>query len=126
MKRRHFLSVLGGAAMWPRTAVRAQQAGDKISRIGWLTAQQASSLAPYVDTFRTSLADLGYVEGRNLAIEFRYGDDAIERVPELVVELVRVPVDLIVALGISPHGSGSSFTQPGTNERKPPCGDSRA
>ena len=48
---------------------------------------------------RAALADLGHVEGRNLAIEFRYGDDMIERVPELAAELVRLPVDLIVAQG---------------------------
>ena len=48
---------------------------------------------------RTALADFGYLEGRNLAIEFRYGDDVIERVPGLAVELVRLPVDLIVAQG---------------------------
>jgi putative ABC transport system substrate-binding protein len=68
-------------------------------RIGWLTAQQASSLAPYVDAFRAGLADLGYVEGRNLTIDFRYGDDAVERVPALAEELLRIPVDLIVAQG---------------------------
>jgi putative ABC transport system substrate-binding protein len=52
-----------------------------------------------VEAFRASLADLGYVDGRNLSIEFRYGDDAIGRVPELAAELVRLPVDLIVAQG---------------------------
>jgi len=48
---------------------------------------------------RESLTELGYVEGRNLRIEFRYGDDAIERVPELAADLERIPVDLIVAQG---------------------------
>jgi putative ABC transport system substrate-binding protein len=52
-----------------------------------------------VEAFRSSLADLGYVEGRNLSIEFRYGDDAIELVPQLATELAHVPVDLIVAQG---------------------------
>jgi putative ABC transport system substrate-binding protein len=71
----------------------------KVVRIGWLTAQRAASLAPYVEAFRASLADLGYAEGRNLEIAFRYGDDAVARVPELAAELVRLPVDLIVAQG---------------------------
>lgn len=97
MKRRGFLTGLGCAAVWP-LAAHSQQP-PKPARIGWLTAQRAASLAPYVDAFRASLADLGHVEGRNLAIEFRYGDDAIARVPDLAAELVRLPVDLIVAQG---------------------------
>jgi putative tryptophan/tyrosine transport system substrate-binding protein len=66
-------------------------------RIGWVTAQQASSLTPYVEAFRAGLADLGYVEGRNLTLLLRCGEDHLERVPELVAELLQVPVDLIVA-----------------------------
>jgi len=85
-----------GAAL-PR-GVGAQSAA-KVARIGWLTAQQASSLAPYLGALRGALADLNYVEGRNLVIEFRFGDDAIERVPELAAELQRIPVDLIMAQG---------------------------
>ena len=61
--------------------------------------QQASSLTPYVEAFRSGLADLGYIEGRNLVLVLRYGDDNLERVPELAAELVRVPVDLIVSQG---------------------------
>ena len=56
-------------------------------------------MAPYLDAFRTGLADLGYLEGRNLVIEYRYADDAIERVPELAAELACIPVDLLVAQG---------------------------
>src|SRR5205814_7556827 len=77
----------------------AAQGSQKIARIGWVTAQQASSLTPYVEAFRSGLADLGYIEGRNLALVLRYGDDRLERVPELAAELVRIPVDLIVAQG---------------------------
>jgi putative ABC transport system substrate-binding protein len=97
MKRRVFLASLLAVAAVPRTVTA--QGVAKIVRIGWLTAQQASSLVPYVDAMRIALADLGYVEGRNLVIEFRYGDDVIERVPELAAELARLPVDLIVAQG---------------------------
>src|SRR6185503_14920794 len=77
----------------------AAQGTQKIARIGWVTAQQASSLTPYVEAFRSGLADLGYIEGRNLVLILRYGDDNLERVPELAAELVRVPVDLIVSQG---------------------------
>jgi putative tryptophan/tyrosine transport system substrate-binding protein len=80
MKRRVFLASLLAMAAVPRTVVAQRTA--KVVRVGWLTAQQASSLTPYVDAMRTALADLGYVEGRNLVIEFRYGDDVIERVPD--------------------------------------------
>jgi len=97
MKRRVFLASLLAVTGVPRTV--AAQGVTKVVHIGWLTAQQASSLAPYVDAMRIALADLGYVEGRNLVIEFRYGDDVIERVPELAAELARLPVDLIVAQG---------------------------
>ena len=102
MRRREFITLLGGAAAaWPlpgRGQVAAQGA-VKAARIGWVTAQQAASLVPYVEAMRSALAELGYVEGRNLVIEFRFGDDAIERVPGLAAELVRLPVDLIVAQG---------------------------
>ena len=98
MQRREFLGVLGGATVaWP-LAARAQQSA-KVTSIGWLTAQQATSLTPYLDAMRAGFADLGYVEGRNLAIVFRYGDDMIERVPELAAALVRLPVDLIMVQG---------------------------
>jgi putative tryptophan/tyrosine transport system substrate-binding protein len=97
MKRRKFLLSLLAIAAVPQTV--AAQGVAKVVRIGWLTAQQASSLVPYVEAMRTALADLGHVEGRNLVIEFRYGDDVIERVPELAAKLVRLPVDLIVAQG---------------------------
>jgi putative ABC transport system substrate-binding protein len=97
MKRRVFVASLVAMAAMPRTGTA--QGAARVLRVGWLTAQQASSLVPYVDAMRTALADLGYVEGRNLVIEFRYGDDVIERVPELAAELVRLPVDLIVAQG---------------------------
>jgi putative ABC transport system substrate-binding protein len=77
----------------------AAQDTAKVARIGWLTAQRASSLVPYVEAFRAGLAEFGYVGGRNLVIEYRYGDDRIDRVPELATELVQLPVDLVVAQG---------------------------
>ncbi len=97
MNRRHLLaSALACAA--PLPGARAQSP-PRTLRLGWLSAQGEPSLAPYVRVFRAALAELGYVEGRNLLIEFRYGDDHLERVPQLVDELVRTPVDLIVAQG---------------------------
>jgi putative ABC transport system substrate-binding protein len=97
MDRRSFLATLGLMAWRPEYAFA--QGTPKLARIGWLTAQRESSLTPYVKAMRESLVELGYVEGKNLTIEFRYGDDAIERVPDLAADLERLPVDLIVAQG---------------------------
>jgi putative ABC transport system substrate-binding protein len=95
--RRGFLASAVAFAFAPRRAFAQGQA--KAARIGWLTAQQESSLTPYLAAFRSSLADLGYAEGRNLVIEYRFGNDAPERVPDLLAELTKLPVDLIVAQG---------------------------
>jgi putative tryptophan/tyrosine transport system substrate-binding protein len=95
--RRNLLASGLAIAVPPRLA-RAQ-AAERVARIGWITAQQASGLTPFVDAFRSGLADLGYVEGRNLVLVLRYGDDRLERVPTLAAQLVQVPVDLIVAQG---------------------------
>jgi putative tryptophan/tyrosine transport system substrate-binding protein len=98
MRRRDFIKVIASsAAAWP-LGVSAQQP-ERMRRIGWLTAQREASLTPYLKAMRSALAELGYVEGKNLTIEFRFGDDAIERVPDLAAELVKLPVDLIVAQG---------------------------
>ena len=99
MKRRDFFSIVTGTMAW--SFVAHAQSVTKVTRIGWLTAQREASLAPFIAAFRLSLADLGRVEGKNLAIEFRFGDDNIERVPELAHELVRQPVELIVAQGLA-------------------------
>jgi putative tryptophan/tyrosine transport system substrate-binding protein len=97
VKRRAFLgSVLATAILPP--SVHAQGV-PKSARIGWLTAQQASSLTPYLAAMRAGFSEIGYVEGRNLAIEYRYGDDALERVPDLAAELVKLGVDLLVVQG---------------------------
>src|SRR5262245_5689367 len=97
MDRRSFLATLGLIAWRPECTFA--QGAPKPARIGWLTAQREASLTPYVKAMRESLVELGYVEGKNLTIDFRYGDDAIDRVPELAADLERLPVDLIVAQG---------------------------
>ena len=97
MKRRDFLASAIALATLPGKL--AAQVAPKPARIGWLTAQQESSLTPYLAAMRAGFSDLGYVEGRNLTIDYRYGNDAVERIPELAAELVKIPVDLIVAQG---------------------------
>jgi putative ABC transport system substrate-binding protein len=95
MKRRRLLFASAAVAALPRIGV----AQVRSARIGWLTAQRPASLAPYVDAFSNALAERGFVEGRNLAIEFRYGDDDLARTRALADELVRVSVDLLVVQG---------------------------
>jgi putative tryptophan/tyrosine transport system substrate-binding protein len=97
MKRREFITLLAGAAVWPLAAHARQPA--KVFSIGWLTAQRASSLTPFLDVFRTGLAELGYREGDNLKIEYRYGDDNLLRVAPLAAELTRQGVNLLVVQG---------------------------
>jgi putative ABC transport system substrate-binding protein len=97
MKRRAFLASALATAVLPKKV--CAQGVPKASRIGWLTAQQASSLTPYLAAMRAGFSELGYVEGHNLTIEYRYGDDALERVPDLAADLVRLGVDLIVVQG---------------------------
>jgi putative tryptophan/tyrosine transport system substrate-binding protein len=78
--------------------VDAQQAG-KIFRIGFLDASTASGMAALVEAFRHELNKLGWIEGKNITIEYRFAEQKNERLPELAAELVRLKVDLIVASG---------------------------
>jgi putative tryptophan/tyrosine transport system substrate-binding protein len=94
MRRREFIAGLGGAVAWPVVA-RAQQP-DKIPRVGFLNLAPASAWADEVGAFRAGLRDLGYVEGKNVLVEFRWAD-TIDQLPELANELVRTKVDVIIA-----------------------------
>ena len=95
MRRREFITLLGGAAAaWPLVA-RAQQAG-KIYRIGFLW-DSPDAFLDALEALRQGLRDLGYVEGRNIAIEYRWAEGKPERMRELAEELVRLKVDVIVA-----------------------------
>src|SRR6266705_1453463 len=97
MKRREFIGLVGGAVAWPIGA-GAKQVG-KIYRIGILEPIPAARNAANLDALRKGLRELGYVEGRNLVIEYRSADGRAERFPDLASELVRLKVDLIVTRG---------------------------
>ena len=97
MDRRMFIGVAGGLLAAP-FAAPAQQVG-KVYRIGILEAIPAAQYAAKLDALRKGLRDLGYVEGRNLIIEYRSADGRAERFPELASELVRLKVDLLVTRG---------------------------
>jgi putative ABC transport system substrate-binding protein len=92
MRRRAFLTLLGGAAMWP-LAARAQQAG-KVARIGYLSPGSASVR---IDAFRQGLRELGYVEEKNILIEYRFAEGNFDRLADLAAQLVQLKVDVIVA-----------------------------
>jgi putative ABC transport system substrate-binding protein len=94
VKRREFITLLGGAAGWP-LAARAQQPA-KVARIGYLGLGPASAWSSRVEALRAGLRDLGWVEGRNIVIEFRWAD-RVEQLPGLAAELVRMHVDVIFA-----------------------------
>jgi putative ABC transport system substrate-binding protein len=94
--RREFITLLGGLAVWPR-AVRAQRPGLPV--LGLLSSDPAASFASSLGSLRQGLGDQGYVEGRNLAIEYRYADLAFDRLPSLATDLVRRRVDVIFATG---------------------------
>src|SRR6516165_12072449 len=94
LKRREFITLLGGAAAaWP-LAARAQQAG-KVPRIGFLGLASPSTFASRLEAIRLGLRDFGYVEGTNITIEYRWAQGHYERLPELAAELVRSNVGLI-------------------------------
>jgi len=95
MKRRAFITLLGGAAaVWPLPA-RAQQRA-KVARIGYLGLVSASGHTPRVTALRAGLRDLGYAEGKDVVIEFRWAEARYDQLPALAAELVRLNVDVIV------------------------------
>jgi putative tryptophan/tyrosine transport system substrate-binding protein len=75
------------------------QQPKKVPRIGFLTATSASSQASRLDAFRQGLRELGYVEGKNIVIEYRYAEEKLDRLPALAAELVRLKVAVIVTGG---------------------------
>ena len=93
MKRREFITLLGGAAAWP-IAAHAQQSVSKIPRIGVIGEAQAGQ-----DHFRKGLRDFGYMEGRNVTIEYRPAEERPERLLAFARELIQLPVDVIVTFG---------------------------
>src|SRR5215813_6963404 len=97
LKRREFISLLGGAAVWP-LAARAQQAG-KLPTIGFLGASAASVQSQHVVAFVQRLRELGWIDGRTVGIEVRWAEGRSERFAEIAGEFVQLKVDAIVTTG---------------------------
>ena len=97
MRRRQFITLLGGAAAWP-LAARAQQPG-KVPTIGYLGSTTRSVDSHRLPAFTERLRELGWIEGRTIAIEFRWAEGRSERAAEIVAEFVRQKVDVIVTGG---------------------------
>jgi putative ABC transport system substrate-binding protein len=108
MRRREFITLLGGAAAgWP-LSVHAQQPAMPVVGLLKNTTAEASTLQ--VSAFRQGLGEMGYEEGRNVAIDYRYAGNHYDRLSELAVDLVRRPVNLIVAAGDNPALAAKAAT----------------
>ena len=109
MDRRTFIGGVAGSLLCAPIASRAQP--EKVYRVGILETVPASRNAANLDALRKGLRDLGYVEGRNLIIEYRSADGRAERFPELAAELVRLKVDLVVTRGTPAADAAKNATQ---------------
>jgi ABC-type uncharacterized transport system substrate-binding protein len=98
LKRREFISLLGGAAAWPRSA--GGQPSPKLPTIGILGPTTASVAARWTGALVQRLHELGWIEGRTVAIEYRWVQGSSERAVEIVSEFVRLKVDVIVTSGV--------------------------
>src|SRR5262245_43412477 len=97
LRRRDFIAVVGGTMAWPLVA--AAQPTGKVPRIGFLGSASPASSAKAVDSLRMGFRDLGYVDGQNVVIEFRWAEGNYDQLPQLVRELIAVDIDVLVTHG---------------------------
>lgn len=110
LTRRHVLIVLGAAVLAAPRASVAQPPPARVARVGFLGVESAAGYASRVEAVRAGLRDFGWVEGRNLAIEFRWAEGTFERLPELAAELVALKVDVVLTHG----GAGTAAAKRAT------------
>jgi putative tryptophan/tyrosine transport system substrate-binding protein len=99
MKRRHLITVLAGAVAYPLLAGAQQKA---MPVIGFLGSTSPGELEPWLPAFREGLSQTGYIEGQNVAIEYRWAEDRYDRLPALAADLVGRKVDVMVTRGGTP------------------------
>ena len=109
MKRNITVLALSAMLLALCGSVDAQQTG-KVARIGFLDVSTASGMAGLLDAFRQELSKLGWIEGKNIAIEYRFAEQKNERLPELAADLVRLKVDLILVSSTPPAVAAKSAT----------------
>ncbi len=95
MKRREFITLIGGAAAWP-IAASAQQPAGRVYRVGYLTIASREQQLHLIKAFEEGVRSLGYRVGENVVIEYRFANGEMERLPALAADLVRLGVDIIV------------------------------
>jgi putative ABC transport system substrate-binding protein len=109
VKRRDFITLLGGAVAWPLTARAQMTAATPV--IGWLGSAEPKGQAPNIAAFIAGLGETGYVEGRNVAMEYRWAEDQLDRLPSLAGDLVRRRVTMILA-NAPPAAIAATSTMP--------------
>jgi putative ABC transport system substrate-binding protein len=109
MDRRAFLTMVSGSIVAAPFATGAQQTG-KVYRIGFLFSGWPSDTGGVAEAFRDGLRDLGYIEGRNITIEYRFAEGRLDRYPDLASELVRLQVDVILAPSTAAGQAGRKAT----------------
>ena len=95
MRRREVITLIGGAAALP-FAARAQQPAGRVYRVGYLAGGSRDQQIHLINAFEEGLRSLGYRIGQNIAIEYRFADGEVQRLPALAADLVQLGVDLIV------------------------------
>src|SRR5258708_39693682 len=103
MKRREFITLIGGAATWP-LAARAQQPAGRVYRIGYQSITPREPTLHLIKAFEDGLRSLGYRVGENVAIEYPFADGEMGRLPALAADLGRLGVDIIFATELNPSG----------------------
>ena len=113
MRRREFVTLIGGAALtWP-LAGQAQN----VPHVGWIFPGASTGNPTELAGFKEGLRELGYVEGRNIVVEYRFGERSVERLPEFATELARLNVNVIVALGETATRAAGRRTRPSCSSR---------
>jgi putative tryptophan/tyrosine transport system substrate-binding protein len=117
VKRREFITLLGGAAAaWP-LAARAQQSPPAL--IGFLYAGAATTMQQQIDAFRDGLRNLGHIEGRNVRFEYRFADGYLDKLPALAAELVRLNPNVVVSSPVPANLAIAGRLRPGESLSHP-------